>query len=154
MIEAHTIISNPTDSIDTITLDAQGRHRRRIKLVSDGGITFLLNLERTQFLHAGQGLKLTDGRVIYVKAKEETLYEITGHDTTHLLNLAWHIGNRHLKADIQPTRILIQVDRVIGEMLEGLGGTVKEVTEAFNPVQGAYDHHHSHDHKSNHGDAG
>jgi urease accessory protein len=153
MIEANTILSCPDECVDTITLEAQDRHRRRIKLTSDKGITFLLNLNRTHFLHHGQGLQLSDGRIIRVLAKKEALYEVTGHDDTHLLMLAWHIGNRHLKADIQSNRILIQIDKVIRDMLVGLGAHVQEITEAFNPVQGAYDHHHEHKHSHQHGEA-
>jgi urease accessory protein len=142
MIEAHKIIEAPETVEDTITLDALGRHRRRIKLTTDGGIEFLLNLDRTRFLSEGDAILLTDDRSIKVIAKPEKLYAVTAKSYKHLLSLAWHIGNRHLKADIQRSRILIQVDPVIHDMLTGLGAMIKIVTEPFNPEQGAYDHHH------------
>ncbi len=142
MIEAHKVIKAPETTEDTITLDAQGRHRRRVKLTSDGGIEFLLNLDRTRFLLEGDAILLSDERIIKVIAKPEDLYAVTAKGDKHLLSLAWHIGNRHLKADIQRTRILIQIDPVIRGMLLGLGAKVETVTEPFNPEQGAYDHHH------------
>lgn len=134
---------------DTITLDEDLRHRRRMAMVTDNGIAFVLNLSEARLLRDGDGIVLDDGRVIEVKAKPEPLYEVHGHDAVHLLHLAWHLGNRHLAAAIEPDRILIRRDRVIREMVEGLGGHVHEVEAPFDPAGGAYaghgHHHHGHD---------
>ena len=99
----------------------------------------MLDLPRTTILRAGDGLRLEDGRVIGVEALPEQLAEVTAPDTATLMRLAWHIGNRHLPAQLEPTRILIRDDAVIVRMLVGLGATVKPVMEAFNPEPGAYD---------------
>ena len=144
-----TILSHTHNADDTITLDEDRRHRRRIKLTSDRGIVFLLDLPQAVLLHHGAGLKLSDGRVIEVRAAPEPLYEITARDGRHLVALAWQIGNRHLAADITDARIRIRRDRVIGEMLEGLGATVTEIEAPFSPEGGAYGdahagHHHHH----------
>ena len=52
-------------------------------------------------------------------------------------------GNRHLPAQIEAARILIRRDRIIRQMLETLGATVTDVSEAFHPEHGAY---HGHEH--------
>jgi urease accessory protein len=136
---------HPGDFADTITLDEGQRHRRRMAMVSDGGIAFLLNLPEARLLREGDGLRLDDGRVIEVKAKPEALYEVRGRDPRHLTELAWHLGNRHLAAAIEADRILIRQDRVIREMVEGLGGLVSEIEAAFDPATGAYaGHGHAH----------
>lgn len=146
------ILSHTHHPADTITLDETDRHRRRMKMVSDGGVSFLLDLPEARLLKHGEGLKLSDGRVIEVRAEPEALYEITGNDARHLLALAWQIGNRHLAADITQDRIRIRQDRVIKDMLEGLGAVVKDITAPFNPEGGAYGgahqghHHHDHGH--------
>jgi urease accessory protein len=57
--------------------------------------------------------------------------------------LAWHIGNRHLPAQIGDNRILLRRDKVIRQMLEALGAAVSDVSERFAPEHGAY---HAHDH--------
>ena len=69
---------------------------------------------------------------------DEPLYDIRPRDPLHLIELAWHLGNRHLPAEIRQDRILILRDPVIKAMLEGLGATVAEVTEPFQPMRGAY----------------
>ncbi len=149
MIEAESVIlreASPGPFADCITLDESQRHRRRMAMVSDGGIAFLLNLSQARLLRAGDAIVLADGRLIEVRAKPEALYAVRGHDARHLLTLAWHLGNRHLPAAIEADRILIRRDHVIADMVKGLGGSVEEIEAAFDPAAGAYAQHgHSHD---------
>lgn len=157
MTTASSVTRHFHDPAGTITLDETARHRRRVKMVSDNGIEFLLDLAEARLLRHGDGLLLDDGRVIEVHAEPEALYEVRAGDARHLLALAWQIGNRHLAAQILPDRILIRRDHVIREMLEGLGASVVETSAPFDPEGGAYGgphaahdhghgHHHHHDH--------
>ncbi|GAB4348256.1 MAG: urease accessory protein UreE [Oricola sp.] len=153
MPTASSVTRHFHDPADTITLDETARHRRRMKMVSDGGIEFLLDLAEARLLRHGDGLVLDDGRVIEVRAEPEELMEVRGRDARHLLALAWQIGNRHLAAQILPDRILVRRDHVIRAMLEGLGATVADTVAPFDPEGGAYDgnhaghgHHHGHHH--------
>lgn len=127
---------------DTVTLDHDHRHRRRILLTSDRGREFLLDLGHTVALRDGDGLELNDGSLIVVKATPEPLLEIRARDANHLVRLAWHLGNRHLEAQIEPHRILIRPDHVIADMLTKLGATLTPVKEPFQPEAGAYAHGH------------
>ncbi len=145
MIKVNTIVRDFDTIDDTITLDETDRHRRRMKMVSDGGIEFLLELDKARLLVTGEALQLEDGRVIAIVAAPEPLYIVSGQSAEHLLQLAWQIGNRHLPAQIFETHILIRHDHVIRDMLEGLGATVEETVAEFNPEGGAYGdkrHHH------------
>lgn len=128
---------------DRITLSYDERHRRRLRFVAAGGCEFLLDLPRTTVLRGGDGLQLEDGRVILVTAAPEPLLEIGATDADQLARLAWHIGNRHLPAQLTAGRILIREDPVIEDMLVGLGATVRHVDEPFTPEPGAYDSSHS-----------
>ena len=145
---------------DRITLTFDDRHRRRIRLVADGGLAFLLDLPETVVLQAGDGLALEDGAFVKVEAAMESLVEIRAASSGALARLAWHIGNRHLPADIGTDRILIRDDHVIVDMLRGLGAEVRSVQAPFNPEGGAYGqqnhdashpHKHRHDHGHDHG---
>ncbi|MET0270555.1 MAG: hypothetical protein ABW173_09030 [Sphingomonas sp.] len=66
------------------------------------------------------------------------------------MRLAWHIGNRHLPADIAADRIRLRADHVIAALLRGLGGEVAEIDAPFMPERGAYaggaHGHGGHDH--------
>jgi urease accessory protein len=134
---------------DHVTLDYDGRHRRRIVFTADGGTRMLLDLEQSRLLPHGAGLLLADGRIVEVIASPELLLEVRAGDAAGLLRLAWHIGNRHLTAQVESDRILIRRDHVIAAMLTGLGAAVTEVEAPFDPEGGAYGgahEGHSHDH--------
>lgn len=130
---------------DTITLDAAARHKRRVTMVSDNGIEFLLDLPKARLLRHGDGLLLEDGRVIQVAARPEAVYEVYGNDHEHLAKIAWQLGNRHLPTQVLADRLRIRPDHVIKAMLEGLGARVVETEAVFDPESGAYGQH-SHDH--------
>ncbi|MEE9314787.1 MAG: urease accessory protein UreE [Rhizobiaceae bacterium] len=146
MITATIVLPHSQDPADTITLDETARHRRRIKLTSDNGIEFLLDLPQARLLLHGEGLALSDGRIIEVRAEPEALYQISANDKRHLLALAWQIGNRHLAAEITADKILIRQDPIIKTMLKGLGANVVEVIAPFSPEGGAYSREHGHNH--------
>jgi urease accessory protein len=136
-----------TLSIDTVELDFEARHRRRIALKGLRGLEFLLDLPEAVRLRNGDGLVLEDGRIVLVKAMREPLAEITAKGPTELAQLAWHLGNRHLPVQVLDGRLRIRHDHVIEEMVRALGATVTEVTAAFDPEGGAYDaNHHEHEH--------
>jgi urease accessory protein len=124
---------------DRIVLSYDERHRRRLRYVACGGTAFLLDLPRAAVLRAGDGLRLEDGRIVGVEASPEELVEVTAADAGALVRLAWHIGNRHLPAQLEPQRILIRDDPVIVNMLIGLGASVRPILEAFTPEAGAYE---------------
>jgi urease accessory protein len=147
---------------DTVTVDFDDRFRRRKLYSGEGGLAFVLDLPEAQVLRDGDGLALVTGGFVRVKAAAEPLVEVTASSPQHLLRLAWHLGNRHLPAEIDAGRILIRHDHVILRMLEGLGATTRVVDAPFNPEGGAYGEHnrapghphghHHHDHHHDHGD--
>jgi urease accessory protein len=132
----------------TVTLAYDDRHRRRARLASDAGEPFLLDLPRADVLEEGDGIALSDGSWLRVKAAPEALIEVTAPTPELLTRLAWHLGNRHLPAQIEANRILIRDDHVIAAMLTGLGARLKPLSAPFTPEHGAYhpagDHAHDH----------
>ena len=143
MIRAETVRerSEAFDAADTITLDEGQRHRRRMAMVSDNGIAFLLDLETARLLREGDGIVLDDGRILRVVAKPEPLYAVRGRNAEHLLRLCWHLGNRHAAAAINADHLLIRREPVLRDMLVGLGGSVEEVEAPFDPEGGAFGGH-------------
>jgi urease accessory protein len=131
----------PGTATDGIVLTAQDRHIRRKLLITESSAEVFVDLPLTVFIEDGDHLELTDGTYLEVRAAEENLLEIKGVSPAHITQLAWHIGNRHLAAQLEWDRILILPDRVIAVMLEGLGATVKTVHEQFSPEHGAYHGH-------------
>jgi urease accessory protein len=133
---------------DTVVLDFDDRHRRRMAMQGTRGLEFLLDLENAAALRGGDALMLEDGRLVEVVAAPEPLVEIKGADPYHLIRLAWHLGNRHLPTQIMPKALRIRRDHVIEAMVRGLGARVIEIEAPFDPEGGAYAgaaHGHAHD---------
>lgn len=136
---------------DLAVLDHEERHLRRRVVQLVHGDKILVDLPEPVHLDDRDVLVLDDGRHAEIIAAEEEVYDIRAKGPVHLAELAWHIGNRHLSAQIEEDRMLILRDHVIKAMLEGLGATVSEVSEPFHPVRGAYSgHSHGHDHGHGH----
>jgi urease accessory protein len=140
---------------DTVVLDFDDRHRRRMAMTGTRGLEFLLDLEHAVALRGGDALVLEDGRLIEVVAAAEPLLEIRTADPHHLIRLAWHLGNRHLPTQMMPKALRIRRDHVIEAMVKGLGARVIEIEAPFDPEGGAYagtthDHSHAHDHAGDH----
>ena len=159
MLRATTVVRKaavkPERVADTVVLDHDGRHRRRMALTATNGLAFLLDLEKATVLNDGDGLKLEDGRLVQVKAAPQRLLEVRAETPLRLLRVAWHIGNRHTPAEITADAVYIEDDHVLAEMVRGLGCSVTAVERPFQPEKGAYDqgghgHHHHHDHHDHH----
>jgi urease accessory protein len=153
MIRAMTLLPagswDRAQECDNIELPHDGRHRRRVTMRGVGDTVFLLDLAEATLLKDGDGLRLDDGRFIRVVAAREPILEVTGD--AHLLSrLAWHLGNRHVPAEILPKAIRIAPDHVLEDMLKKLGAKVAHIEAPFNPEAGAYANEHAHDHDSHH----
>jgi len=129
---------------DTVVLDFDDRHRRRMAMTGTRGLNFLLDLENAVALRGGDALVLEDGRLIEVVAAPEPLAEIRGTDPQHLVRIAWHLGNRHLPTQIAGKGLRIRRDHVIEAMAKGLGARVIEIEAPFDPEGGAYASGHAH----------
>ena len=152
----------PDRVADTVVLDHEGRHRRRVALKGEGGLDFLLDLDKAVALDDGDAVKLEDGRLVEVRAAPQRLLEIRAENPLRLMRVAWHIGNRHTPAEIAADAIYIEDVHVLAEMVRGQGCTATPVTRPFQPERGAYDHacahehnhghhhHHGHDHHDHH----
>jgi urease accessory protein len=138
------------EKVDTVTLPFDDRYRRRLRMLGDGRTDFLLDLVEPIVLRTGDGLRLAEGGYVEVRAAEEDLVEVRGRDPAAFARLAWHLGNRHLPAEIGSDRILIRDDHVIVDMLKGLGAEVRKVRAPFDPEGGAYGQH-NHDPSHRHG---
>ncbi|HEY0571281.1 MAG TPA: urease accessory protein UreE [Enterovirga sp.] len=178
MIRATAIVRRPAVKAervaDTLVLDHEARQRRRVALKGEGGLEFLLDLERANVIEDGDAVKLEDGRLVAVKAAPEKLIAITTDNPLRLMKVAWHLGNRHVATEITTEALYIADDHVLAEMVRGLGATAVPVERPFRPERGAYaghehgpdcghdhghahadthDHAHDHQHEHAHGSA-
>ncbi len=149
------------DQRDTVLVDFDRRHRRRIVLTTESGASLLVDLPHAARLRDGDALALESGGYVRVRARPEHLLEIHS-DQENLIRIAWHLGNRHLPVQMTPGSLIIRYDHVIADMVHTLGGHAHEIHAAFDPEAGAYagghshltddddDHHHDHAHPHGH----
>jgi urease accessory protein len=59
-----------------------------------------------------------------------------------LARIAWHVGNRHVPAQILDGCIRIRRDHVMEALMVRLGAGIEHIEAPFEPEGGAYGHHH------------
>jgi urease accessory protein len=135
------------ESVGSVTLSFEDRHRRRIRIATDQGEPVLLNLARPEPLREGDGLAFEqDQGWLEVRAAAEDVLEVEADDRGQLARLAWHIGNRHLPTQIlDGGRLRLRYDHVIEAMLAQLGARLTRLHAVFQPEGGAYAGRHRHD---------
>jgi urease accessory protein len=147
---------------DSVVLDYEERHRRRVTMTGVRGTEFLLDLPEAVHIRGGDALVLEDGRLIEVVAAPEKLAEVRTTDPRLMVRLAYHLGNRHAPAEVLPKAIRIRRDHVLEDMVKSLGAKVMHIEAPFEPDGGAYEapaevqhqhghHGHGHGHKHDHG---
>ncbi len=122
-----------------LPFDDRCKSRLRTRL-ADGGEVGLF-LERGSILRGGDRLLANDGRIVEVVAAPEALMEVRSSNPLSLTRAAYHLGNRHVAVELGPTWLRFAADRVLGDMVMGLGFTVVEIVAPFEPEAGAYAGH-------------
>lgn len=128
----------------SVTLDFEARQSRRASLTTNHGEQVLLDLPHPEVMAEGDGLRLGDGRWILVRAAAEPVTEVRHHDPGQLMRLAWHLGKRHVPAEIWPNALRILPDRAVEEMLIRAGAQLTKLEAPFHPEPGVHEHPGSH----------
>jgi urease accessory protein len=129
---------------DTVHLSFEARSKSRLLLRLDGGDEAALVVERGRLLRGGDRVRTQDGREVVIIAAEESLLEVSSDDPVAIARAAFHLGNRHVAVQVMANRLRFLDDRVLAEMVKGLGLEVSAVRAPFEPEGGAYGHHHVH----------
>ena len=145
----------------TVELDWDVRQKSRFEATDSTGRQLGIFLPRGTVARGGDVLVAHDGSLIKVWAAPQTVLKIT-HCPSHgtpfdLVRAAYHLGNRHVPIELKPDHLKIEPDHVLADMLRAMHLIVTEVTEPFEPENGAYatgghfgGHHHGHEHDHDH----
>jgi urease accessory protein len=145
MLTLHTKLARADVIDDTLVLDYDRREKCRLRVRLASGEEAALFMVRGTVLRDGDLLTGPENKVVRVVAALEPTYAIRCADALTLVRCAYHLGNRHTPIAIAAGGLRIRVDKVLREMVEGLGGMVTEEDAPFEPEQGAYSgggHHH------------
>lgn len=127
----------------TLSLTAEERQRSRYQCRLDQGEMVMLQLPRGTILEHGYILLIKDSeKLIRVIAKPEPVMTVTATKEIDLMKAAYHLGNRHIPLEINPTYLRLSPDPVLKLMLENLELQISEEIAPFNPERGIYHHNH------------
>jgi urease accessory protein len=127
----------------SLTFDERTKSRMRAKL--DSGEEVGLHLPRGEVLRGGDLVTASDGRVIEVRSRPESLLHIEAKSPVELAKVAYHLGNRHVPVEVGDGYLRIAADHVLEDMVKKLGAGARAIEEAFEPEAGAYAGGHRHD---------
>ena len=154
MLTLNTRISTADKISAQLVLPYEQRENSRLRTALSSGEEVAIFMPRGTVLRNNDLLMGDDGRVVRIVAVQESTYRITCANPHDLLRCAFHLGNRHTQTQVGEGFLRIAGDKVLKEMLEGLGATVVEEDAQFEPEAGAYSsgghHHHG---ESGHGHA-
>jgi urease accessory protein len=145
-------LPNQDASVDfSLALTAFERKRSRHRFETEDGKVVFLRLPRGTVLQDGDILQDDTNDVnVKITAKSEPVLTVSTPNPLDLLRAAYHLGNRHVPAEITTTYLRISPDSVLRSMLEQLGLEVKEEFLPFQPEAGAYGHGHRYEHQHEH----
>ena len=136
---------NDSEQVDgEIVLPFDQREKSRLRATLVSGEVVAVFTVRGTVLRDGDLLRGDDGRVVRIIAAAEATYRVECATAHHLLRCAFHLGNRHVQAQVGNGFLRIRQDPVLKEMLQGLAATVTEEVAAFEPESGAYGGGHAH----------
>ena len=124
-----------------LTLSSDERRILRGKRLTDCDQEIILQLPREGKLNDGDILS-TNMSNFYVEiiAKIENLIEITSKSNLELVKTAYHLGNRHVKVEIDKDILLAKSDYIIKNMLKNFDVDVINIKKKFFPETGAHNH--------------
>lgn len=128
------------DAVAALTLEQRLRSRQRVRL--DNGCEAGISLPRGDLLKDGDLLATDDGSLmVRIVAAPECLSVAACDDPVLLARACYHLGNRHVALQIEPSRLCWLHDHVLDAMVRGLGLAVTVQDAPFNPEAGAYGGH-------------
>jgi urease accessory protein len=152
--------------VDTLILTFAQRTAQRGFLFGVNGTCIELDFADPVRLRHDDALLLDDGGFVEVVAQAEPLLEARA-DPAALVQLAWHLGDRHVPIEVKPNRLRLRSAPEIEKLLQSYGAKVVAIEAPFEPQDGAHagapagtggdhdhdhhDHHHDHGHDHNHG---
>jgi urease accessory protein len=138
---------------DTLILDYAKRSAGAFAATGLKGGAYDIALAEPRRLRTDDLLELDDGTLIEVVAAPEPLIEARAGDLAGLMRLAYHLGDRHVPAEVLPNRVRVRREAALETLLRSLGAKLVTIEAPFEPEGGAYaaSHGHGHDHQHHHG---
>jgi len=139
--------------VDTLLLDYDQRRAPGGVLTGLKGTQIAFAMANAPTLATDDCLVLDDGTLAEIVARPEPLLEVRAADAASMARLAWHLGDRHIPAELHERRLRVRRDpateKLLNTLANSLGVKMLTIEAPFEPEGGAYaggHHHGAHDH--------
>ena len=130
--------------VETIYLNSEDMLKRILRVTSDHKREYGITLDNNEKLKDGDILYNEDKKLIVVKANSEDVLIIKPSSITEMGVIAHALGNRHLQAQFEDDKMIIQYDRLVEEELkrDNINYSRENTTlkKAFKHVEFAHTH--------------
>lgn len=130
--------------VERIYLNSEDMLKRILRVTSDHNREYGITLENDEKLEEGDILYNKDKKLIVVKINSEDVLVIKPQTITEMGIIAHALGNRHLQAQFEDDRMIIQYDRLVEEELkrDNINYSRENITlkKAFKHVEFAHTH--------------
>ena len=104
--------------IERIYLNSEELLKRILRVTSDHNKEYGISLENDEKLKDGDILYKEDKTLIVIKVNQEDVLIIKPSNMTEMGIIAHELGNRHLPAQFEDGKMIIQYDRLVEEKLK------------------------------------
>lgn len=130
--------------IEKIYIDNEDLSKRILKVKSDHNREYGISLDNGSKLRDGDLLLKEDNKLIVIKVNNEDVLVIKPDNITAMGIIAHNLGNRHLQAQFEDGKMIIQYDRLVEEELKrdniNYSREQLKLKKAFRHVEFAHTH--------------
>ncbi|MBQ6819731.1 MAG: urease accessory protein UreE [Clostridium sp.] len=130
--------------VETIYVNSDDMLKRILRVTSDHNREYGITLENNENLKDGDIIYKEDNKLIVIKVNSEDVLVIKPKTLTEMGVIAHNLGNRHLQAQFEDDKMIIQYDRLVEEELkrDNINYSRENITlkKAFRHVEFAHTH--------------
>lgn len=99
--------------IEKVYINSDEALKRILRVVSDHNHEYGISLSKNEVLKDGDILYKDDKNIIAIKIKDDDVLIIKPNDITEMGKIAHALGNRHLQAQFEEGKMIIQYDSLV-----------------------------------------
>ena len=133
--------------VEKIYINSEDSLKRILRVTSDHNREYGIALEKNEKLRDGDIVYKDNKNIIVVKIKGDDVLVIKPKDITEMGIIAHSLGNRHLQAQFEDGKMIIQYDALVEEELkkDGINYSIEnlKLKKAFRHVEFGHTHTHA-----------
>jgi len=130
--------------VEKVYINNEDLLRRILRVTSDHDKEYGISLEKGNNLNDGDLLYNQDNKLIVIKVNTEDVLVIKPDNITQMGKIAHELGNRHLQAQFEDGKMIVQYDNLVEEKLkkDNLNYSREQIklNKAFRHVEFAHTH--------------